>query len=149
MTALVSWTIDQSSLSLSGLVIDSNPASTYRFAIGGVGRRGIAQRETFAADSPWIDGRLRTAVVKNESELPGIVIVQASTTSALDTAIAALEVAVCQFAYTLTEVKDGVTSVWNAYPAAIGYADGVVTFDNVTQHYQGVSLTIPIDPVSS
>ena len=76
MTALVSWTIDRSALSLSDLVIDSDPTSTYTFAQGGVGRVGITRRETFAADSLFVHGRMRTAVVKEESLLPGIVIVQ-------------------------------------------------------------------------
>lgn len=149
MTALVSWSVDRSGLSLSDLVIDSDTGSTYRFADGGLGRRGIAPRETFADDSPWINGRFRTSVVMEESQLPGIVLVQAASTSALETAITALETALTQFTYTVTEVKDGVTKVFTAYPATIGAADGIATYDNVAQHFQLLSISIPIYPVAS
>lgn len=149
MTALVSWSIDRSGLSLSDLVIDSDPTSTYTFAQGGVGRVGVSPRETFATDSAFVDGRMRTSVVRDESSLPGIVIVQGASWSAVDTAVTALETALWQFIYTLTEVKDGVSKVWTAYPATVGAADGVVTVDNIEQFYTVVSLGIPVYPVSA
>ena len=149
MTALVSWSIDRTSLSLSDLVIDSTPTSTYTFADGGVGRVGITRRDTFATDSPFVDGRMRTASVKEESSLAGIVIVQGASWSAVDTSVTALQTALDQFVYTVTDVRSGVSKVWTAYPASVGAVDGVVTVDNVSQFYTVVSIGIPVDPVSA
>lgn len=150
MTETVTVTIDRSGLSLSDLVIDSSLTATYTLAEGGLGRIGIAQRETFADDSAWVDGRMRVAVVKEESALPLVVRVQASTSSALDTAVVALETALCQFTYTVTMVVDGVSKVWTAYPAAIGGADdGLIHPWQVEAHYADLSIRIPLYPVAA
>jgi len=149
VTALVTVTIDRTSLSLSDLSITSDNSGTYTLAQGGLGRPGIAQREAFADDSKWVNGRLRTAVVKEESTLPLIVRVQSTTTSGLATAVSALETALCQFTYTVTVDVDGDSKDWTAYPAAIGAADGLYVPGRVLDHYEDLTISIPIYPVAS
>jgi hypothetical protein len=147
MTAIGTVSIDRSSLSLSPLVIDTDGFSTYYVDAKGLGRVGKTPRETFATDSPYINGRTRTAVVLEESALPLGVRVQASSSSALNTAVTALEDALWQFVYTVTVTVDGVVKVWTAYPATIQSADGLLAFERVTSFHEDLSISIPVYPV--
>src|SRR3954465_7984640 len=126
MTALGTLTIDRAGMpgSLADLVIDTDGFGTYYLDKAGLGRVGRTPRETFAAPSPFVHGQLRTAVVLEESALVIVVRVQAATSSAVSTAVTALEDALSQFVYPVTEVVDGVTKVWTAYPATIQSVDG-------------------------
>lgn len=149
MTALATLVVDRSSLSLSSLTIDSDGFGTYLFDAAGLGRVGVTPRESFATAVPWVNGQLRTAVVKEESALPLTVRVQASTSSALDTAITALQDALFQFVYTVTLTVDGVAKAYTAYPATIQSVDGLTAFERVTNHFEDLSISIPVYPVSS
>lgn len=151
MTAIATVTIDRSNMpgSLADLVIDSEGFSTYYVDKAGLGRPGVAPREAFASDSPFINGRLRTAVVKEETTLPIKVRVQAASSSALDTAVNALEDALWQFVFPITVAVDGVSKTYNAYPATIQSTDGLTAFERVQAFHEDLSITIPIDPVSS
>jgi hypothetical protein len=149
MTALASVTIDRSNLSLSDIVIDSEGFNTYYIDKAGLGRVGRAPRETFADDSPWINGRFRTAVVLEESELVLTVRVQSTTSSGLDTALDALEDALAQFVYTVTVAVDGVSKTYTAYPATIQSTDGLVAVERVRAFCEDLSISIPVYPVAS
>src|SRR3954468_11821794 len=149
MTVLGTVTIDRSGMSLSDLVIDTDGFGTYYLDKAGLGRVGRTPRETFAAPSPFVHGQLRTAVGLEESALVIVVRVQAATSSALATAVAALEDALFQFIYEVTVVVDGVTRVWTAAPAVVQSVDGLTAFERVTGFHEDLSISIPIYPVSS
>lgn len=151
MTAIGSITIDRSGLpgSLSDLVIDTEGFGTYYLDRAGLGRVGQTPRETLATASPFVHGQVRTAVVYEESSLPLVVRVQASSSSALDTAVTALETALMQFTYTVTKVVDGVSKTYDAYPATWNSVDGLTTFERATGFYEDLTITIPVYPVAS
>lgn len=146
MTALGTIVIDRSGLSLADLTIDTEGFGTYLVDVAGLGRPGVVPRETFAATSPWVSGQLRTSVTLEETTLPLVVRVQAASSSALDTAVTALEAALNQFVYTVTKTVDGVAKAYTAYPATIGAVDGLTTFAGVQAHFEDLSISIPIYP---
>ncbi len=88
-------------------------------------------------------------MVKEESTLPLVVRIQSTTASGLSTAVTALETALWQFTYTVTVAVGGVSKVWTAYPATIGSIDGLVTPWRVADHYEDLTISIPIYPVSA
>lgn len=141
--------IDRSSLSLSDLTIAVSGNGTYVIDQGGLGRPGKTSRETLATASPFVHGQTVTAVVLEDSSLPLVVRVNAATSSALDTAVTALETALRQFTYTVTVTVDGVAKVWTGRPAAIGTVDGLQTYARVAEFYEILTVTIPVYPVAS
>jgi hypothetical protein len=149
VTAIGTVVIDRTALSLSPLTIDTDGFSTYAVDARGLGRVGKTPRETFATDSPYINGRTRTSVVLEESALPLGIRVQASSSSALNTAVTALEDALWQFVYTVTVTLDGVVKVWTAYPATIQSVDGLLAFERATSFHEDLSISIPVYPVSA
>lgn len=149
MTALGSVSVDRTELSLSALVIDTEGFGTYYIDKTGLGRVGRTPRETFASASPFVHGQSRTSVVLEESSLTLNVRVQAASSSALNTAVTALEDALFQFAYTVTVVMDGVTKVYDAYPATLNSADGLIAFERVQAFHEDLAITIPVYPVAS
>ena len=149
MTAIGSVTIDRTSLSLSALVIDTDGFNTYYVDKDGLGHVGRTPREVFATPSPFVHGQMRTAVVLDESTLNLKVRVQAASSSALNTALAALEDALFQFSYDVTVVVDGVTKVYTASPATLDTTDGLVAFERVMAHHEDLSIAIPVYPVAS
>lgn len=149
MAAIGTVVIDRSGLSLSNLVIDTEGFGTYAVDKAGLGRVGRTPRETFATDSPFVSGRLRTAVVWDESSLPLVVRVQAGSAADLNTAIGALEDALSQFVYPVTVTVNGITKVYTAYPATWNSVDGLLAFERVTSFHEDLSITIPVYPVSA
>lgn len=151
MSDLGSVTIDRSGMpgSLTDLSIGTEGFGTYLVDAKGLGRVGKTPRETFATPSPWVHGRTRTAVVYEESTLPLVVRVQSSSSSALNTAVVALEAALAQFVYEVTVVVDGVTKVYTAYPATIQSTDGLTAFERVKGFHEDLSISIPVYPVSA
>ena len=149
MAAIGSVSIDRTSLSLSALVIDTEGFNTYYVDKAGLGRVGKTPRETIAAASPFVHGQLRTAVVWEESTLPLTVRVQGTTSSALASAVDALEAALSQFVYTVTVTVDGVARAWTAYPATWNSTDGLTAFERVKTFHEDLSISIPVYPVSS
>lgn len=149
MTALGSLTIDRSELSLADLVIDTDGFGTYYLDKAGWGRVGRTPREAFAAPSPFVHGQMRTSVVLEESAIVALVRVQAASSAALATAVTALEDALWQFIYPVTQVVDGVTKAYTAYPATVQSVDGLIAFERVTGFHEDLSISIPVYPVSS
>lgn len=149
MTSLATVSIDRTSLGISALTIVSDGFSTYYLDVAGLGRPGRTPRETFATAPPWLHGQLRTAVALEESTLPLVVRVQASTSSGVDTAVAALEDAVGQFVYTVTTAVDAITKVYEAYPATIQSTDALIAVERVRNFYEDLSISIPVYPIAS
>jgi hypothetical protein len=151
MTALATMTVDRSGMpgSLAALVIDSEGFNTYCIDAAGFGRVGRTPRETLATPSPFVHGQTRSAVVLEESTLVRTVRVQAASSSALATAVTALEDALFQFVYTVTDVVDGVTRVWTAYPATIQSTDALIAFERVKGFHEDLTISIPVYPVSA
>jgi hypothetical protein len=147
MTARVS--IDRTSLSLSALVIAdaSTPLATYVLTGSGLGRPAVTWRETYAPDNPYISGRTLLGAVKEQSSLPLEVLVQASTSAALDTAVQELADAVWQFSYDVTVTIDGLAKVWTCTPAAVAPSSGNEVAVKWLQHIDVLQLTIPVYPI--
>lgn len=149
MADIGSVSVDRTGLSLSALVIGTEGFGSYLIDRGGLGRVGRTPRETLATPSPWVHGQLRTAVVLEESSLPLVVRVNGTSSSDLNTKVAALEAALYQFVYGVTVVVDGVTKVYTAYPATIQSTDALVAFERVTSFHEDLSISIPVYPVSA
>lgn len=149
MAATGSVTIDRSGLSLTDLVIDTEGFNTYYIDKAGLGRVGRSPRETLATASPFVHGQARTSVVWEEASLPLTVRVQGTSSSALDTALTALDVALSQFVYEVTVVMDGVTKVYTAYPATWNSTDGLVAVERVKAFCEDLAISIPVYPVAS
>lgn len=146
---MTSVTIDRSSLSLSDLVISDAFDATYQLLRDGLGRPAITWRMTAAPDSVDVHGTEYLAAVKEQTSLPLKVMVQAASTGALDTAVTALEDALSQFTFPVTQDIDGVTKVWSASPASYGADSGQVVHARVLQHFEVMVITIPIYPIAS
>ena len=149
MADLANVTITRTLLSLSNLSIGSEGFSTYYIDKGGLGRVGKTPRETFADDSKWVNGRLRTAVVREESVLPLTVRVQAASSSALDTAVEALDAALDQFVYDVTVTVDGVAKTYRGYPATMQTTDALINVERVRDFCEDFTISIPVYPVAS
>jgi len=147
MADLATVTITRTLLSLSALSIGSEGFSTYYIDRDGLGRVGKTPRETFADDSGWVNGRLRTAVVREESALPLTVRVQAASSSALDTAIDALDAALDQFVYDVTVTVDGVAKTYRGYPATMQTTDALINVERVRDFCEDFTISIPVYPV--
>lgn len=143
-----SLSIDRTSLSLSALVI-ADDSTTYRLAKGGFGRPAMTWRTTFAPDSINVHGSEPIAAVKEQTSIPAEVIVLGATWAAVDTAVTALETAVSQFSYDVTQTTGGVARAWAASPASWSSASSTVEPFNVDQKFEVLRLTIPVYPISS
>ena len=141
----VSVSIDRTSLSLSPLVIDDNPASTYRIAQGGLSRPTITPRETNAPDSRYFEGTELLAVTREQTRVPVKVIVQGASWAAVESAVDALDAAVWQFMYDVTVTVDGVAKTWYCTPA-IPVPSGLIEPENVSQFFDVFDLDIPCKP---
>lgn len=144
-----SVSVDRTSLSLSALSIADVVSGTYLLQKDGLGRPATMQRLTSMPDSADVHGTEYIAAAKEESSFVLKVIVQASTSSALDTAITALQDALSQFAYDITVTVGGVAKVWHASPASWSFGDGYVVDAMVLQHFELMTFTIPVYPIPS
>lgn len=147
MTSVGTITIGCSSIGADDIVISTDGFSTYYVDKAGLGRVARIPRETFATASPFMDGQARTQVVWDESSYPLVMRVQADSTAALDSAIGALENALSQFIYPVTDLLDGVTKVWTAFPATWNSTDGLRAFERVMAYHEDLAITIPVDPI--
>lgn len=145
VTATVS--IDRSSLSLSALTISSNSTGTYTLTENGLGRPAITARTHYASESPYFHGSTHVAVTKDQSALPLEVLVQAASSTALDTAINALDAALWQFTYDVTVTVDGVAKVWSCSPASWSIAESLVSHGRAVQYVELLTITIPCYPI--
>lgn len=151
MTAIGTVTIDRSGMpgSLAALAITTDNSGTYTLGQGGLGRVGRIPRATLATASPFVNGQARTSVVLDESSIALLVRVQSTTSSGLNTAVVALEAALFQFSYTVTVVVDGVTKVYDAYPATVQSTDGLTSHERVIGFFEDLAVSIPVYPVAS
>lgn len=147
MTTVVS--IDRSSLSLAALTIDDTTAAPYMLMVDGLGRPAITWRLTSMPDSADAHGTEYIAAVKEQSSLPLRVMVRAGTSAALNTAVTDLEDALSQFSYTVTVTVDGVAKTWSCSPAAYGIDGSQVDYFKVVQHYEVLTITVPVYPIAS
>lgn len=96
-----------------------------------------------------VHGSEYVGAVKEQTSLPLKVLVQAASSAALDTAVAALEAALSQFTYTATVAVDGVTKVWSCAPASYGSESGLVEHAMVSGHFDTFVVSIPVYPIAS
>jgi len=141
----VSVSIDRTSLSLSPLVIDDNPASVYRIAQGGLSRPTITVRETNAPDSRYFEGTELLAVTREQTRIPVKLIVQGASWAAVEAAVDTLDAAVWQVMYDVTVTVDGVAKTWHCTPA-IPAPSGLIEPENVSQFFDVFDLDIPCKP---
>jgi len=141
-----SLTIDCSSISQPDVVL-SDSSDTYRLALGGFGRPGITWRTTYAPDSINVHGSEAIAAVKEQTSIPAEVIVLGTDWTAVETAIDALDAALSQWSYTVTQTAGGVTRTWSAGPASWSSSSNAVESYNVDQAFDVLTLTIPVYPI--
>lgn len=144
-----SVTIDRSSLSLADLVIDEAMDGTYVLLLGSRLRRpGTIWRKSAMPDSNDVHGTEFLTAVKEQADIPLKVMVQADTSAALDTAIDELDDALSQFTYPVTVDLDGVEKVWDASPAPWS-PDDLEEYQAVLQHFDVLTVTLPVYPIAS
>lgn len=146
MSVVASVSIDRSSLSLSALTISSTGSGTYTLTETGLGRPAITARTT-SVSSPWFHGSTHVAVTKDQTALPLEVLVQAASSTALDTAIDALDAALWQFDYDVTVTVDGVAKVWSCSPASWSIAESLTSHGRAVQYVELLTITIPCYPI--
>jgi hypothetical protein len=138
-------TIDRTSLSLSPLVISNDPfAGNFHLPEDGLERPGFTMRRLYAADSAYFAGRVLLAAVADASTLPAVIYAHAASSAALSVAMAELEAATTQFAYSLTLSIDGEAQTWAADPELPQW--GPVDSGLVRAHIARASIAIPINP---
>lgn len=143
-----SVTIDRSSLSLSDLVIEESSDATYVLLLGSRLRRpGVTWRKTPAPDSADVHGTEYVAAVKEETNIPLRVLVQADTAAALDDAIDELDAALGQFAYPVTVDLVGGARVWDASPAPWSPEPDLAEYQASAQFFDVLTITIPVYPI--
>jgi len=143
-----SVTIDRSSLSLSDLVIDEALNATYVLLLGSRLRRpAVTWRKTAAPNSVDVHGTEFIAAVKENTDYPFRVMVQANTTADLDAAIDELDEALSQFAYPVTVDLGGVLKVWAASPAPWAPESDLAEAQAVAAFFEVLTVTIPVYPI--
>lgn len=143
----VSVSIDRTSLELDPLVIGGTGSDTFTLTESGLGRPGVTPRATTAGDSPWVHGSVTVAAVREQSALPLEVLVQADSDALLEAAIAELDAALWQFAYTVTVTVGGVGQVWAADPAAWSTAGDARRWAYAARFIEVLTVTIPVHPI--
>lgn len=146
MTSTATVSIDRSDLSLAALVISGDGSGTYSLTDRGLGRPAITPRITNMPDSRDVEGSEILSAVKEQTALPLEVLVQATSTAALDAAIDALDAALWQLQYDVTVTIDGVAKVWHCTPAAWAVSSGVVEYARAAQFVEVLTITIPCKP---
>lgn len=126
-------------------LVIADDGTTYQLAEDGLGRPARSWRVSKAPDSPDIHGSEAIGAALEESELPVRLIVKAASTSALNTALDALELALSQFAYDVTVTIDGQARVWSCGPA-----DSQASLDSgqASAHLSNVSVAFPVYPIA-
>lgn len=147
MTSTATVSIDRTSLTLSALAITDDGA-TYQLKQDGLTRPAITWRLTSVPDSINIHGTEYIGVAKEQTSIPLEVIVKSTTSSALNTAVVALETALSQFTYTVTVTVDGVAKVWTAGPASWSFPMPTGPSD-VAQFFTLMTVSIPVYPIAS
>lgn len=143
-TATVS--LDRTSLSLSALAI-TDDGSTYQLKQDGLSRPAMTWRFTTMPDSADIHGTENVAAARERTTIPLEVIVKSTSSSALNTAVVALETALSQWAYDVTVTVDGVAQVWHAAPAAWSFSQPTSP-GMVAQFFTLMTITIPVYPIA-
>lgn len=138
--------IDRTSLGKAPLVIRGDGSKPYSLTQAGLGRPAVTAR-TSSVSSPWLHGETVTQVVREQSSLALEVLLQADTPLALDQAADDLDEALWQFSYSLTVTVGSENITWLCSPASYGLADGTVLSDNVDQHYEVWTVTVPVYPI--
>lgn len=144
---MISLTIDRTSLSLTPLVITTNPFGTdFHLDEDGLVWPVFDTRKTRTPASAYIagPGSLLSAV-RDAAELAVTIYAHGDTTAELDAAKAELETALAQWTYALTLTVD---SVAHAYSAEIllGVPWGPVDSGMVRAHMARASFSIPLNP---
>lgn len=143
---MISLTFDRNSLSLTPLVVTSNPhGTTLHLPEDGLTWPAFGTRRTYAPDSAYAAGRALLAAVKDATEIPVTVYAHGDTTAALNAAQAELEAAVAQWSYDLTLTVDGVPHVYRA-EIVLGIPWGPVDSGMVRAHMARTSFSIPLNP---
>lgn len=139
-----SLTIDRTSLSLSALVIGTNPfGASMWLPENGLARFDFDYFRTYAEGSAYAPRVLLAARLEPIS-WPGVIYCQAATTSALKAVEDTLAAAVAQWAYDLTLTVDGQTWTVTGEPTLPAF--GPVDSGMVAAHVSRAALSIPINP---
>lgn len=147
--ATASVSIDRTSLTLSPLVLNGSGGGTYTLTPRGLGAVVTAWRYGWMPSHPDVHGdELLSATLEN-ARLSLEVLVEAATSVALETAVTALNEALFQFSYEVTQTVDGVAKTWTCFPSVAVPVAGVVLHNEVAEHFGVFSMSIPVYPIAS
>ncbi len=142
-----SVTFDRTSLSLSDLVVGLYAAdATYFLPPEGITRPAFTMRRTYAPDGD-ITGKQLLQAVQDSGPVQLSIYAQATSTSALTTAMEALDAAATQWSYDLTVTVDGVARTYPADPEFPQW--GLVDAGLVGVFLALATITVPVNPVEA
>ena len=125
-------------------ITDYPPAAGFWLPEDGVQQIARDLRRTYAPDSAYASGKTLLAVVEEASAVPLTIYAIAASSAALQALRVELEAAVTQWAYDLTIVEDGVTTVYHAEPSLPAWSQR--DSGMVAAHMDRCNLVIPVNP---
>lgn len=143
MALVASLSIDRTALSLSALVIDNNDFASGPLWIADLQAVNFDFRKRYAPDSDLVAGSALLSAVLEASQIPLVIYARGASSAAKATAMATLEAALSQFAYTVTLTIDGVATTYDAEPnmPQWSYDDGMAD-----AFVARGSVVIPVNP---
>ena len=142
----VTITIDRSSLSLADLVL-AGQGTTETWGIATYRTPGKVARISYAPDADNIHGSIPVAASWQQGMLSFTAFPTVADTAARVAALAELEQALGQFAYTVTVTESGTSEAWAANMGSIELA-GDRTRSDMEQNNPLYSVTIPVYPIA-
>lgn len=140
-----SATFDRTSLSLSPLVIGSNPyLDDFHMAEDDATWPSFKMRRAYAPDSDFVEGKQLLTAVRDAGEIALTIYAHTSTTALLVTAMDKLEAATSQFTYDFTLTVDGVARTYVAHAELPKW--GALDSGMVKAHLMKATITIPLNP---
>jgi hypothetical protein len=144
---MISVSIDRTELSLTPLVIGTDPTDSLFLDEGGLTEPEFEWRTSSAPESVYIPGQLVLAAVQDAGGMGLVVYAQAATTAALATAKAELKAALGQWRPAITTDVDGIVTEYEAvYPVTPHW--GPVDSGMVRAHLAKTSVTVVVNPPS-
>lgn len=144
MTNLLTLTFSRTSLSLSSLLIGTDPTAGLWLPEDSVTEPGRTVRRAYAPDSAFIPGRYLLSAVEDAATVPVTVYARGATGAELAANRAILDAAASQFNYSLTLTVDGVARTWSADPELPQW--GLVDTGMVRARIARAVLVIPVNP---
>lgn len=140
----LAYSVTRTELALADLLLQ-DPAAGYEVVRMGPGSRAW-RRETIK--SAYVHGETQVSAVLDIQTAPLVLRIKGATHSQADTRLDAVIDAFSQFVYYVGVIIDGVTWVWECFPADIGIDEGgeIGKFHWMAKMFE-VTLSIPRNPI--